>query len=97
MNKTRTLNDRDTISGPYYNFSSPYGYATCQRNEWFISRRQLKPEKCMTETARILKGNISLGMITRFRDQQRRYVIVQNNAVLEFPSLAQAVKHLTHQ
>jgi hypothetical protein len=51
----------------------------------------------MTETARILKGNISLGMITRFRDQQRRYVIVQNNAVLEFPSLAQAVKHLTHQ
>lgn len=98
MYKNKPLNDRDTITGPYYNFSNPYGpgSTTCRRNVWYVSR-QLTPGEYQSEITRILGGRVCLGVVTRFHGQQRRYVIVHNNNIQEFPSLARAVAFLTEK
>lgn len=81
------------MSGPYYQFGTPYGYATLHRDVWWLSRN-LAPADCRTEIERIFKGR-TLGSVIRFRDKPRRYVIDdQRWPSRTFGTLADAVTHL---
>ena len=83
-----------TVNGPYYAFSKPYGtFVTLERDEWFVSRPATKAEMKKSEIANILK-TITLGHITRFRNNKRRYVIDQLYPDKAFSSLAKAVAFL---
>jgi len=86
------LPDNIIISGPYYQFSKPYGtYATLQRDVWFVSRKLSKSEQ-KSEFQKIT-GETCLGSIIKFRNRQD-YVIDQLFPHKAFKSLKSAINFL---
>ena len=79
------------LSGPYYKFSSPYGKATLQRDEWFVKRKLTKSQQ-KTECQKIT-GSKSLGRIIKFKNR-RDYVIDQLYPRQAFKSLQKAIDFL---
>ena len=84
------------ISGPYYQFSNPFGdRVTCQRDVWYVSRSLTKKElnsKKISPIKKILK-RVSLGVIVKPRNQ-KRYVIDQIYPLKEYKTLSGAVNYL---
>jgi len=84
-----------TVSGPFFAFSSPYGKATLQRDEWFVSKKLTKKEQ-KTEIQKIL-GTTSLGHIIKFKSR-KDYVIDQLSYPGKyFSSLQKAINFLVDQ
>ena len=80
------------ISGPFYNFSCPYGtFVTLERDEWFISRK-LESHEQKTEIQKILKSE-SLGRIIKFRNR-KDYVIDQLYPRKAFKTLKSSINFL---
>jgi hypothetical protein len=80
------------ISGPYKQYSFPYGKATCGRNEWWVSR-PLRPGEpgpfgFADEKERVL------GKIIQFDGQDNRFVINQAWPGVDLPTLEEAVQWL---
>ena len=82
------------ISGPYFEFSSPYGKAieSMNRDIWYVSRK-LCADEITTEIRKIL-GTTCLGKIINFKDQKDRYIISQTYPIQEFKSLEEAIEYL---
>ena len=89
--------DNIVISGPYYQFSNPFGdRVTCQRDVWYVSRPLTKKElnsKKISPIKKILKS-ASLGIIIRSRRHKDRYVIDQLYPLKEYKTLRGAVNYL---
>jgi hypothetical protein len=86
------------LSGPYYKVSHPFGVAveSTARHEWFVSR-DLTPEELAdpnTSEIRKLLKSVSLGHITNFLSQPKRFVIDQLFPIKEFKSLKRAIEFL---
>jgi hypothetical protein len=86
--------DNIEISGPYAECSSPFGFGkvTLSRDCWFVSRI-LSPKERKTACQKIL-GTKSLGVIVRFKSEDKRFVISQLFPVKAFSSLRKAVDFL---
>lgn len=64
------------LTGPYFRFSSPYGVATLERDEWFVSQAN---------------GGPCMGTITRFHSNRRQYVAVVANKIARSKTLKGAI------
>jgi hypothetical protein len=95
MTKALTLPRNVRISGPYYQFSKPYGdRVTLQRDEWFVTKKLTKKQQ-KTEIQKIT-GETVLGCIVKFRNHPKQlpYVISQLYPHTAFKTLQQAVDFL---
>jgi len=82
------------LSGPYYKFSKPYGtFVTCQRDEWYVSKKLTEQEKEIATPISKIFGKTCLGNIVKFREQ-KVYVISQLYPRVEFKTLRGAVMFL---
>ena len=81
-----------TVSGPFFAFSSPYGKAMLERDEWYVSKKLTTKEQ-KTEFQKIL-GETCLGHIIKFKSR-KDYVIDQLSYPGKyFSSLQKAVNFL---
>jgi hypothetical protein len=81
------------VSGPFFRFSSPYGIATLERDEWFVSRKLTEEElKTASPIAKLLKST-SLGHISKFRGNNS-YVINSLYPIKRFKTLKGAINFL---
>ena len=80
-----------TVSGPFFAFSSPYGRATLQRDEWYVSKKLTTKEQ-KTEIEKIL-GATCLGRIIKFMNR-KDYAIDQLYPPKYFSSLQKAINFL---
>jgi len=81
------------VSGPYYDFSKPYGtFTTLERDIWFVNRKLSKKEQ-KTEFQKIT-GQRCLGSIVCFRRHPNRFVIEQLHPTKAFKTLKGAVNFL---
>jgi hypothetical protein len=87
-----TLPRNVRVSGPYYNFSKPYGtFVTLQRDEWYVAKKLTKRQQ-KTEFQKIT-GETCLGSIVKFRNR-KDYVISQLHPRKAFSSLQKAINFL---
>lgn len=82
------------ISGPFTEYSSPYGKVLegLNRDVWYVSRK-LKESEQDTEIRKLLKSK-SLGVIARYQRHKNRYIIDQLYPVVTFSSLKKSVDYL---
>jgi len=94
MTKALSLPKQIYVSGPYYNYSSPFGTATLARDVWYISKKLTKRQQ-KTEFQKIT-GTTCLGKIVKFRNHPKKlpYVICQLFPHTAFKTLQQAVDYL---
>lgn len=90
MKKIQLPNDIE-LSGSFFQFSTPYGKATLERDTWYLSKK-LSLEEQKTKIQKIL-GSICLGCIVKFRGN-KEYVISQSYPRQAFTSLQKAVDYL---
>ncbi len=84
------------VSGPYFEFSCPFGtWTALERDVWYVSRSATEAEMAESMVARVLKERC-LGKITRFRSNMDRFLVDEWNAP-EFASLEDAVAYLTEK
>jgi len=88
------------LSGPYFNYSAPYGRVleSLNRREWFLSRHKV-PEKELKQRPKEIadhyrKHGDTIGHVERFDNQKRRYILPQTHPIIEFPSLQKAIDYL---
>ena len=87
-----TLPRNVRVSGPFYNFSNPFGtFVTLQRDEWHVCKRLTKRQQ-KTEFQKIT-GETCLGSIVKFRDR-KDYIIEQLYPRKAFLSLQKAINFL---
>lgn len=89
-----------SLSGPYFEYSAPYGIAieSMNRREWFLSRHKV-PESELKNKPKLLaehyrKYGDTIGHIEKFDNQKRRYILPQTYPTIEFTSLQKAVDFL---
>ena len=71
--KNLTLQRNIVVSGPYYEFSKPYGtFVTCQRDIWYVSKKLTKKQQ-KTKVQKIT-GKAGLGSIVKPRRRRVRMV-----------------------
>jgi len=91
MTKALKLQLNVSVSGPYFEFSYPYGDSTLHRDMWYVSKKLSKAQQ-KTEFQKIL-GKTCLGCIIKFRNR-KEYVIDQLYPHKALPSLQKAVDFL---
>lgn len=80
------------ISGPWHDFSRPYGsWTACHRDEWFVTKILTKKQQ-KTEAQKIT-GDTCLGKIVKPR-RRRKYIINQLHPEVAFNTLQEAVDYL---
>jgi len=90
--KKLILKSNVVISGPYYEFSKPYGtFVTCQRDKWYVSKKLTKKQQ-KTEMHKIT-GTTCLGVIIKPR-RRRKYIISQLFPEVALNTLQEAVDYL---
>jgi len=85
-----------SVSGPFTEYSSPFGRVldSMNRHIWYVSRKLTPKElKKASEIGKILKTT-SLGVISRFDAIPNRYVIRNLFPYVSFNSLSKAVNFL---
>ena len=87
---------RVNIVGPFYEFSTPFGFATLERDVWYVSRFATATEKRKSAITKIL-GTVSLGAVLRFRSSPQRYCIDKAYPNKYFRSLQKAVEYLAKE
>jgi hypothetical protein len=92
MGMKTKLDNNISTSGPYTEYSSPYGRTTLARDCWFISRALSKEER--KTSCQKITGYKSLGMIVRFKSNKRRFVISHLFPAKAFSSLRKATDFL---
>jgi len=90
------MNKNIIVGGPYYKFSKPYGtFVTCERDEYFVSRKLTDKELNSPDCSEIRKitGDACLGCIVK---PYRRgvYIIEQLFPEVSFKTLDEAIKFL---
>ena len=86
------------VSGHFFKYSSPYGKVVESLNgrNWFISRTLTEQELNDPKTSAISKmlKSTHLGVILRFDQNPKRYIIEQLYPQVTFSSLKKAIKYL---
>lgn len=92
MGMKTKLDNNISTSGPYTEYSTPFGKTTLARDCWFISRALSKEER--KTSCQKITGYKSLGMIIRFKSNKRRFVISHLFPAKAFSSLRKATDFL---
>lgn len=92
MGMKTKLDNNISTSGPYTEYSTPFGKTTLARDCWFISRALSKEER--KTSCQKITGYKSLGMIVRFKSNKRRFVISHLFPAKAFASLRKATDFL---
>ena len=89
------------LTGPFFKYSSPYGTVSTSMNrrEYFLSRN-LTPEEIddpKTSEFRKITKSVTLGVIIKFDNQPKRFIIDQLFPIISFPSLKKAINFLIEE
>ena len=86
------------LSGPFFNYASPYGKVYFNSNEWFLTRHNIPKSELKGKNKELadhyFKYGKCIGRVKRFGNQPRRYILPQTHPIIEFKSLQKALNYL---
>jgi len=93
--KTIKVPSNVTVSGPFFEFSTPFGKATLERDVWYVSKKLTTKEQ-KTEIEKIL-GETCLGRIIKFKSRKDYAIDQLSYPGKYFSSLQKAINFLVDQ